>query len=62
MFHDAHLTQIIRSLCYTEIEWAELTHTIWNKTGLQPVSSPVEQIPLLKGLGVGENSFGAMAK
>ena len=28
VFHDAHLTQIIRSLCSTEIKWAELTNTI----------------------------------
>ena len=27
-----------------------------NKTGLQPASRPVEQVPILRGLGVGVNA------
>ena len=33
-----------------------------NKSGLQPVTRPVEQIPLLRGLGWVQSPFGAMAK
>ena len=33
-----------------------------NKTGLQPVSRPVEQVSLISGFGVGQSPFGAMAK
>ena len=33
-----------------------------NKTGLQPVSRPAEQVPLLRGLGVGQSLIGSLAK
>ena len=33
-----------------------------HKTGLQPVSRPVEQVPLLRGLGVDQSSLGALFK
>ena len=33
-----------------------------NKTGLQPVSIPLEQVPLLRALGVSQSPISAMAK
>ena len=33
-----------------------------NKTGLQPVSRPVELVPLLRGLLEGQSPFGAKAE
>ena len=47
--HNVH-----QNVCYPN---EKLLVHLFNKTGLQPVSRPVEKVPLFKGWGVGTKSL-----